>query len=261
MAAILSIYNQKGGAGKSTTAVNLACVWALEGRRVVLLLDCDRQGNAGTMLGIPVDDLGRFTSDLFAGEPLGDCVLRGPVDGLDVVVGDRELSSVEHNLQGMKRREEVLARQLEGELDAYDMVLVDCPPSQGLLAINAVLLSSALLVPVRMTDTNAVNGLVDLRLFLTELAEVGWARRVLGILRLDCKPRQDIYQSLDASLDVAGDWPVLSAQVPHTTKVEKSVLRGSPIVLDAPDSAPAIAYRGAARELIAALTPAIRSAA
>jgi chromosome partitioning protein len=258
---ILSIYNQKGGAGKSTTAVNLACVWALEGRRV-LLLDCDRQGNVGTMLGIPVDELPRVTSDLFSGEaPLRECIVAGPVDGLDVVVGDRALSNVEHNLQGMKRREEVLARQLEDELGDYDVILVDCPPSQGLLAINAVLLSSALLVPVRMTDTNAVNGLVDLRLFLAELAEVGWARPVLGILRLDCKPRQDIYQSLDASLEIAGDWPLLTAQVPHTTKVEKSVLRGSPIVLDAPDSAPAIAYREAARELTAALARATARAA
>src|SRR5512144_2371010 len=250
VARVMAVVNQKGGAGKSTTAANLAvALSATPLNRRVLALDLDKQSNLTLMLGHNPSQMAGSMTDVFTGRPLAECLTydaRSPE--LALVAGDPRLGDVEFNLATAKRREEVLARQLDDELDGFDYVILDCPPNQGLLAVNAVVLADELVVPVRMTDANSLNGLGDLLAFLEEMALAGWARSIAAVLRLDVDRRLDVYQTLDAAL--AGlDLPVSSVEIPSRTAVAKAVAGGDPIARVRPGSPAGFAYRQFALEL------------
>jgi chromosome partitioning protein len=247
---VIAVVNQKGGTGKSTTAANLAvALSAAPLWRKVLVLDLDRQTNVSMMLGHNTSDAPASMSDVFTGRPLRECVLTDVLQpGLSLVVGDPRLADVEFNLGSARRREEVLARQLVGQFDDYDYVLIDCPPNQGLLAVNAVVLASELVVPVRMTDPNSINGLGDLLAFCDELADAGWPRPISAVLRLDVDERRDLYQTFDAALANL-DVPVSPVQIPSQAAVAKAAARGRPIVHWRPGSRAGMAYLHFAEQL------------
>lgn len=247
---VIAVVNQKGGAGKSTTAANLAvALSATPLERRVLALDLDRQRNLTLMLGYTPDGLRGTMTDVFTGQPLSECVTPDPIQPrLSLVAGDPRLADVEFNLASAKRREEVLARQLDSELDEFDYVILDCPPNQGLLAVNAVVLAGELVVPVRMTDPNSINGLGDLLAFLDEMTEAGWERPITALLRLDVDRRLDLYQTFDATLGEL-DLPVSPIEIPARTAVGKAAARGVPIARWRPDSDAGLAYYRFASEL------------
>jgi chromosome partitioning protein len=250
--AVLAVYNQKGGAGKSVSTANLAR--ALSGRelaRRVLVLELDKQANCSLMLGVNPGDHDAPMTRLFEGADLADCIVEVD-DRLDLVPADAGLPDVVNSLHSMRKREEVLARQLSEELHLYDVVLLDMPPGQDLLAVNGLVLATHVVVPVRMTDANAVNGLIDLQHFLAELAELDWERPIALVLRIDCKPLTNNYKALnEALLDMGLN--VSEHLTRHTTLVEQSVTTGQTIVTWQPYSAPALAYLQFARELDALL--------
>jgi chromosome partitioning protein len=245
---VLAIYNQKGGAGKSVSTANLAR--ALSGdelARRVLVLELDKQANCSLMLGVDPERYDAPMTRTFEGAPLRDCVVVVE-DHLHLVPADAGLPDVLNGLYAARRREEVLARQLADELDDYDVVLVDMPPGQDLLAVNGLVLATHVVVPVRMTDANAVNGIVDLQMFLAELAEHDWRRPIALVLRIDCKPLTNNFQALNEAL-LEMNLNVSEHTTRHTTLVEQSVTRGQTIVTWQPSSPPAVAYMQFAREL------------
>ena len=255
--AIVAVYNQKGGAGKSVSTANLARALAARpiGRRV-LVLELDKQGNCSLMLGVDPAEYENPMTGVFEGKSLRDCVVEvEPL--LHLVPADPQLPDVVNSLYSMRRREEVLSRQLRDELDDYDIVLIDMPPGQDLLAVNGLVLATHVVVPVRMTDANAVNGLVDLQDFLGQLAALDWERPIALVLRIDCKVLTNNFKALNEAVLEMG-LNVSVNMTPHTTLVEQSVTTGQTIVSWQPESAPAIGYRLFAGELDALLCAPIR---
>jgi chromosome partitioning protein len=231
----------------SVSTANLArALTSAEIGRRVLVLELDKQANCSLMLGINPGEYDAPMTRVFEGAPLNQCVVAVD-ERLDLVPADAGLPDVVNSLHSMRRREEVLSRQLSDEL-AYDIVLIDMPPGQDLLAVNGLVLATHVVVPVRMTDANAVNGLIDLQDFLAELAELEWERPIALVLRIDCKPLTNNFKALnDALLDMGLN--VSEHTTRHTTLVEQSVTTGQTIVSWQPQSPPAIAYMGFAREL------------
>ncbi len=245
---VLAVYNQKGGAGKSVSAANLArALSSRELARRVLVLELDKQANCSLMLGVNPGEYDAPMTRAFEGAVLTDCVVRVD-DRLDLVPADANLPDVVNSLYSMRRREEVLARQLTDELHDYDVILIDMPPGQDLLAVNGLVLATHVVVPVRMTDANAVNGLIDLQDFLAELAELEWERPIALVMRIDCKPLTNNFKALNEAL-LSMDLNVSEHITRHTTLVEQFVTTGQTIVSWQPYSPPALAYTQFAREL------------
>ncbi|MCL6477916.1 MAG: AAA family ATPase [Peptococcaceae bacterium] len=149
MGKIITIANQKGGVAKTTTAVNLSACISLMGRRV-LLVDMDPQGNATSGLGIAKDDLENTIYDvLINGVKVEDVVVRSPVENLFVLPSRIDLAGAEIEMVGMEGREYLLKNAIREIRDDYDMLIVDCPPSLGLLTINAMAAADSVLIPIQ----------------------------------------------------------------------------------------------------------------
>lgn len=144
----MAIANQKGGVGKTTTVINLATALAAVRKRV-LVIDLDPQGNASTGLGLSRGDRRLNAYHVLIGSvPLGEAVTATSIPGLDMVPADVDLSGAEIELAGVDDRLHRLKAALDGELDDYDYVLMDCPPALGLLTVNAFIAAHAVLVPL-----------------------------------------------------------------------------------------------------------------
>lgn len=161
MSKIIAIANQKGGVGKTTTAVNLSAWLSILGSRV-LLVDIDPQGNATSGLGINKDELDSSIYDLLLGETeTGAVKISNVLDGLDLIPASIELAGAEIEMVGLEGREKLLGRVLREEKDNYAYIIIDCPPSLGLLTINALAAADSVIVPLQC-EYYALEGLGQL---------------------------------------------------------------------------------------------------
>ena len=249
---ILAITNQKGGVGKTTTAINLGTALTEEGLRV-LVLDLDPQGNASTGLGWSQRDSDRTTYDLLdEGASLQDVVVATAVEGLSLSPATLDLSSMDVELVDRPDRMGRLRRSLRpgAEADGWDYVLIDCPPSLSLLTLNALVAAHAALVPLQ-AEFFALEGLSQLMLTVREVRQ-GFNRnlRIEGVVltMYDRRNRLSLQVEKDAR-ETLGEL-VFDTVVPRNVRLGEAPSHALPVMHYDPSSQGSVAYRALAAELL-----------
>jgi chromosome partitioning protein len=246
---IVAVANQKGGVGKTTTAVNLATAFAVRGRRV-LVLDLDPQANATTGLGVD-EGLAATSYELLRGEvSLDAAIAESGVPGLTVVPASADLAGAEIELSGRPRREYLLADALRGGLAAYDDVIIDCPPSLNLLTINALTAAHRVLVPLQC-EFYALAGLAQLIGTIERVRRSLNPRLALQGVVLTMYDRRNNLCELVAA-DVRGHFgdKVYRTVIPRNIRVSEAPSHGLPVLVYDRRSTGAQAYVKLAAEML-----------
>ncbi|MDN5794610.1 MAG: AAA family ATPase [Intrasporangium sp.] len=251
-ARIIAMCNQKGGVGKTTTTINLGAALAELGRRV-LLVDFDPQGALSVGLGLRTHELDRTIYNLLVGggHDIREIIQRTATDNLDIVPANIDLSAAEVQLVGEVAREQVLTRVLRPVADDYDVILIDCQPSLGLLTVNALTASHGVIIPLEC-EFFAMRGVALLVETIEKITDrLNPRLQVDGILAtmydgrtLHCR---EVVRSV---VDHFGD-RVFHTVISRTVKFPDATLAAEPITAYAPNHSGADAYRQLARELIA----------
>ncbi|WP_055682206.1 ParA family protein [Jannaschia rubra] len=249
-AKIVSIANQKGGVGKTTTAINLGAALAMRGKRV-LLVDLDPQGNASTGLGISRETRGRSTYDLLlADAAAADIAMPTDVDNLWIIPATMDLSSADAELMSSTRRVMHLKNSLRSRSTPYDYVFIDCPPSLSLLTVNAFVASDTVIVPLQ-AEFFALEGLSQLLLTVREVrSSANPDLRVEGIVLTMFDRRNNLcLQVEDDARQNLGEL-VFHTKIPRNVRLSEAPSYAMPVLNYDPTSRGAIAYRSLAAELL-----------
>jgi len=250
MARIFCIANQKGGVGKTTTTVNLAAGLAQVGQRV-LVVDLDPQGNATMGSGIDKRKLELSIYDvLLESASIAEAKQTSAKGGYDVLGANRELAGAEVELVALERRNERLRDALRAAQDAYDFVLIDCPPSLSLLTLNGLCSAHGVVVPMQC-EYFALEGLSDLVNTIKQVhANLNPALQIIGLLRVMFDPRITLQQQVSAQLESHFGDKVFKAVIPRNVRLAEAPSYGQAGVVFDPSSKGALAYIAFAREMV-----------
>jgi chromosome partitioning protein len=250
MAKTIAVANQKGGVGKTTTAVNLAAVIANWGNRV-LLVDADPQGNATSGIGI---QRGSFRKTLYHSlvldEPLAEIARPSSIPALEVVPANKDLAGAEIELVEIGQREFRLKHSLAPVESSYDYVIIDCPPSLGLLTLNALTAAKSLLVPIQC-EYYALEGVTELFDTLARIRRLhNPGLMIEGLLLTMYDERTNLSAAVAADLRDFYGLQVFQTVIPRNVRLAEAPSYGKPIITYDAHSKGAEAYSQLAREIV-----------
>jgi len=250
MARIITIANQKGGVGKTTTAVNLSAAVAGKGCRV-LLIDLDPQGNATMGCGVNKRELERSSCDVLLGEVrLEEAVIKLEEIGIDILPANADLTAAEVGLMDVPLREKRLSLALECAQESYDFIFIDCPPSLNMLTVNALVASNGVLIPLQ-TEYYALEGLSALMHTVKQLRiSRNPGLEIEGILRTMHDPRNNLATDVSNQLLTHFKDMVYQTIIPRNVRVAEAPSHGLPVLIYDRSSRGAVSYLALASELL-----------
>lgn len=249
-ATIFSIVNQKGGVGKTTTAINLSSFLSEQGKKV-LLIDFDPQANATSGIGIKQGLVEKTIYHLLIGEAvIGEVLYPTPFDNLHILPSSSDLAGAEVEMVGLDSRETILKNQLNEAREYYDFIVIDCPPSLGLLTINALTASDRAIIPVQ-TEYFALEGIAGLIQTLTMVKEsINPNLEIAGIVLTMYDKRTSLNrQVVDNTKRFFKDL-VFDTIIPRNIRLTEAPSHGLPIALYNPECVGAKAYSSLAEEVM-----------
>jgi len=249
---VIAIANQKGGVGKTTTNVNLSACLATAGKKV-LTIDIDPQGNTSSGLGIDKKTVSRSIYDVLINDiPMEECIIPTRVERLDIVPSNIQLAGAEIELVSMIAREQILKRTIAPVKKNYDFILIDCPPSLGLLTINALTASDKLLVPIQC-EYYALEGLSQLMNTVKLVRKhLNTELEVEGVVLTMFDARTNLSIQVVEEVKKYFRSKVYRTIIPRNVRLGEAPSHGLPIILYDPKCTGAEAYMDLAEEVIEA---------
>ena len=247
---IISFANQKGGVGKTTSAVNIAACLAAKGNNV-LLVDADPQGNATSGLGINKRNIPGSVYDLLIGrKTAAECICRSNTKNLSVIPSSIDLVAAELELVDTQRRETKLKSALDKVRDAYDYIIIDCPPSLGLVTLNALTASDGVVIPL-LCEYYSLEGLTQLTITIKSVRKLyNSSLELLGVLVNMYDGRLNLTAQVMNELKKYFADKLFRTPVPRNVKLSEAPSYGMPVIYYDKSSKGAVAYTDVAKELV-----------
>jgi len=242
----ITVINQKGGTGKTTTSVNLGCALAKKGKKV-LLVDLDSQGNLSYWLG--VGEVDTTMAEVMMGEASFEDIIvnKGEVD---IAPSDVNLSDVEINIAGIEDRELQLHKAFEGVKEKYDIILIDCPPSLSLLTINALTASDKVIIPLQM-EVLSLQGLNQITTSIERIKEVlNEKLEIMGLLPVMVDSRRNLSKEVYAYIEENYELKLFNSSIRNNVKLSEAPSFGESVLSYAPNSNGAVDYMAFAKEVL-----------